>query len=43
MEEEELVRGAQALSLVLRMLAGALVVALVAVGVWLWRRLMHSD
>ncbi len=35
MEEEELVRGAQAISLVLRVLAVALVVAFCA---WLWRR-----
>jgi hypothetical protein len=34
MEEEELVRGAQAISLVLRVVAVAIVVAL---GVWLWR------
>jgi hypothetical protein len=34
MEEEDLVRGAQAISLVLRVAAVALVVAL---GVWVWR------
>ena len=36
MEEEELVRGAQAISLVLRIVAGVVVVGL---GIWVWRRL----
>jgi hypothetical protein len=36
MEEEELIRSAQAVSLVLRVLAVALVVAFC---MWLWRRL----
>ena len=36
MEEEELIRGAQAVSLALRVLAVALVVAFC---LWLWRRL----
>ncbi len=34
MEEEELVRGAQAISLILRLLAA---VALLALCLWLWR------
>ena len=34
MDEEELVRGAQAISLTLRLLAAA---AIVVFGVWLWR------
>jgi hypothetical protein len=35
MDEEELVRGAQAISLILRLLSGA---ALLAWCFWLWRR-----
>jgi hypothetical protein len=35
MEEEELVRGAQAISLILRVLA---VIAIAALGLWFWRR-----
>jgi hypothetical protein len=35
MEEEELVRGAQAISLVLRVVA---VIAAAALGLWIWRR-----
>jgi hypothetical protein len=34
MDEEELVRGAQAISLTLRLLAAA---AIVMLGIWLWR------
>jgi hypothetical protein len=35
MEEEELVRGAQVISLILRVLA---VIAIAALGLWIWRR-----
>jgi hypothetical protein len=35
MEEEELVRGAQAISLILRVLAA---IAIAALGLWIWRR-----
>jgi hypothetical protein len=37
MEEEELVRGAQAISLVLRLLAAVGGVAIVSLFVWIWR------
>jgi hypothetical protein len=35
MEEEELVRGAQAISLILRVVA---LIAIAALGIWIWRR-----
>jgi hypothetical protein len=38
MDEEEIVRGAQAIGWALRILTGFALVALVALGVWSWRR-----
>jgi len=37
MDEEELVRGAQAISLVLRVMAAIVAAAIVFLGVWMWR------
>lgn len=38
MEEEEIVKGAQAIGAVLRVLGFGVAVALVAAAVWLWHR-----
>ncbi len=40
MEEEEIVKGAQAIGAILRVLGFGVAVALVAAAVWLWRRLI---
>jgi hypothetical protein len=37
-EEEEIVRGAQAIARGLKILAAVLVAALLAAGIWLWHR-----
>jgi hypothetical protein len=38
MEEEEIVRGAQVIGIVLRIIAACLVLAVVASGLWWWKR-----
>lgn len=38
MEEEEIVRGAQAIGTILRVLGVAVAVALASAAVWLWHR-----